>query len=214
MACQFDSRTKEIERNLIRLYHKATDADIMQGAAWYPEARRIVAEWATTYCLHDDTVAGVIAALSPQVDWPRNLVTADDILANRAISIGGCLRSNIAKARLMRDSNPIDSLSARMMYLFPGGPKVNSFALNLAGDNNFVTVDTHAMQAGLNDVMARYTLPWRPYRVFAECYARAAAKVNRMPCEFQAIIWHAWKRLYPRGVKNQLRKQWEVLGEY
>ena len=213
MACQFDLRTKEIERNLLRLYHKATDADMVQGIAWYPEVRRIVGEWATTYCYHDDTVAGVIAALSPQQEWSRNLIMADDILAGRPPSVLG-LRSNIAKARLMRDSNPLESLSTRMMRLFPSGPKVNSFALNLAGDNNVVTVDTHAMQAGLNDVMARYTLKWAPYKVFAECYARAAVNVNRMPCEFQAIIWHAWKRLYPRGVKNQLRKQWEVIGEY
>jgi hypothetical protein len=213
VVCQFDSRTKEIERNLIRLYHKATDADVVQGIAWYPEARRIVCEWATTYCYHDDTVAGVIAALSPQMEWTRNLICADDILAGRPPSVLG-LRSNIAKARLMRDSNPSESLSTRMMRLFPSGPKVNSFALNLAGDNSVVTVDTHAMQAGLNNVMARYTLPWRPYRVFAECYARAAVSVAESPATFQAIIWHAWKRFYPRGVKNQLRKQWEVLGEY
>lgn len=213
MACQFDSRTKEIERNLLRLYHQATDADIVQGIAWYPEARRIVCEWGTTYCFHDDTVAGVIAALSPQQEWSRNLIMADDILAGRPPSVLG-LRSNIIKARLMRDSNPLENLSTRMLRLFPGGPKVNSFALNLAGDNSVVTVDTHAMQAGLNDVTARYTLKWAPYRVFAECYARAAVMVSRPPAEFQAIIWHAWKRLYPVGTKRQLRKQWEPIGEY
>lgn len=29
-----------------------------------------------------------------------------------------------------------------------------------------------------------------------------------------AIIWHVWKRLYPRTWKTHHRRQWHVIGEY
>jgi len=95
-----------------------------------------------------------------------------------------------------------------MLEAFPGGPKVNNFAHNLAGDLSYVTVDTHAVQAALNDPLITLGLPWTPYRIFAECYAVAARKVDRQPAEFQAIVWYVWKRLYPRTWKIQNRTQW------
>lgn len=220
MACQFDSRVEEITDNLVTLYNRSSNGyDIVQGEQWYPEARRIVNEWSATYGYHPETVACVIAAISPQCPWPRNLIIADDILARRYPSIGA-LKSNVLKAETIRDDNHSNgsdmypSLEARMRASFPTGPKVNSFAHNLAGLNHIVTVDTHAMQAALNDVKSTYTLKWGPYRVFAQCYVDAAKRIGRTPAEFQAIIWHTWKRLNPPASKRNQRRQWEVIGEY
>ena len=78
----------------------------------------------------------------------------------------------------------------------------------------FVTVDTHAMQAALNDVKATYTLKWAPYAVFARCYVDAAKRLLRPPAEFQAIIWHTWKRMHPPASKRASRQQWAAMGEY
>lgn len=210
MACQFDSRKPELVRNLLSLYTRQTiDADVAEGSRWYPEARRIVREWATTYCIHDATVACVIAAISPQCEWTRNLIIADDILAGRAVSVSGALHANIAKARRI-----IDDVAFSTMPYFPHGPKVASFAENLKGLDDYVTVDTHCSQAALGDAASTVTLRWQPYKVFAECYALAARRVNLPPATFQAIIWHTWKRLYPRIRKHAIRKQWEPIGEY
>ena len=209
MTCQFDARRPELIRNLLKLYRQSTAADRAQGAAWYPAAHYIVQQWATTYCIHNATVACVIAAISPQTDWARNLIIADDTLAGRAPSISGALPKNVTKARRI-----IADAAFTTLPYFLHGPKVASFAENLQGRMNMVTVDTHAMQAALADPLATYSLKWRPYRVFAECYAHAAVKVGLAPATFQAIIWHVWKRLYPRVWKNQHRKQWEVIGEF
>ena len=62
--------------NLKRLYRRSTAEDRYAGVQWYPSARRIVREWATHYHYHDSTVACVIAAISPQCPWERNLVIA------------------------------------------------------------------------------------------------------------------------------------------
>lgn len=190
--------------NLQTLYREHTTAsDKALGSAWYPTARAIISEWSESYAVPVKTVACVIAAISPQIDWERNLVIADDVLADRAISIGGALHANIAKARRILADNAEDTL----MY-FPHGPKVASFARNLWGDSAFVTVDGHAAQAALNDVLSTITLRWAPYVVFAECYARVAGKLGYAPSTFQAIIWHTWKRLHPRVGKIQNRKRW------
>lgn len=209
--CRFEGQRPAILRNLIKVYRKASPEDIAAGIAWYPAAQAIIREWSGHYRLSVDTVACVVAALSPQLEWTRNLVIADDVLAERNPSIGGVLHSNLRKAERLRDSDwKSDRLTigGRMLEAFPGGPKVNSFANNLAGDMSYVTVDTHAVQAALNDPLITLGIPWTPYRIFAECYACAAAKVDRQPAEFQAIVWHVWKRLYPRVWKIQNRTQW------
>lgn len=210
--CQFESRRKELVHNLLNIYGQADASDVEQGIVWYPEAQRIVREWSSHYRYSIDTVACVVASLSPQLEWKRNLVIADDVLASRVPSIGGVLMSNLRKAETLRDRDYQQelgySLSARMLAVFPQGPKVNSFAYNLAGDMRMVTVDTHACQAALNNPLATVRLGWTPYKIFTECYAHAAVEVDRQPAEFQAIVWHVWKRLYPRVWKIQHRTQW------
>lgn len=215
MRCQYEAQRTQIVRNLLKVYRKASAIDLEQGIDWYPTAQGIVCEWASHYRYSVDTVACVTAALSPQLEWTRNLVIADDVLAGRNPSIGGVLHSNLRKAEVLRDTDyraESQTIAIRMIKAFPGGPKVNSFAHNLAGDSLVVTVDTHAAQAGLNDPLANVRLPWTPYRIFAECYAVAARKVDRQPAEFQAIVWHTWKRLYPRVWKIQNRTQWFAIG--
>lgn len=204
--CQFEPRRTELVENLLSIYADASPSARELGRAWYPKARTIVREWSESYLLPLNTVACVVAAISPQCDWQRNLIIADDVLADRAVSIGGALHKNIDKARaiLVEQSG---SLGA-MMKFFPSGPKVNCFAYNLAGSDALVTVDGHATQAALNDMRSRVTLKWTPYRIFAECYASAAVRVAVQPATFQAIIWHAWKERYPRVVKIRERSRW------
>jgi hypothetical protein len=90
---------------------------------------------------------------------------------------------------------------------------VNAFARNLQGDGSAVTVDTHATQAALNDVTVTIGLTAARYAVFADAYRAAAMHAGLRPCDFQAVVWHIWKRKYPRGLKNKLRQQWHVVGE-
>jgi len=199
--CQFESRRSEIVSNLLRLYSDTSDADKVLGSEWYTDARRIVREWSNTYQLSVSTVACVIAAISPQCVWERNLIIADDVLADRVPSVGG-IWTNIAKARRIRDDGATNTLD-----YFPQGPKVASFAANLAGDDDIVTVDSHAMQAALMNPIATTRLSWLPYTIFAECYAHAAKRSQLPPATFQAIIWCYWKRLHPPANKRAMARE-------
>jgi hypothetical protein len=210
MRCQYVKRIPEFVDNLLHLYRQeTTDSDRELGMPWYPNAHRIVCEWSEHYNVSIATVACVIAAISPQCEWSRNLIIADEILAGMpALSIGGALNVNIIKARKIL----ADHATTTVGY-FKSGPKVASFSRNLAGDYSLVTVDTHATQAAMGDVHVTVSLKWNSYECFATAYDHAANKLGLEPAIFQAVIWHTWKRLYPRTVKLQERKQWHVVGE-
>ena len=190
--------------NLLTLYRQqTTEDDYQHGLVWYPNAHHIVCEWADHYERSIANVACIVAALSPQCTWERNLIAADDILAGNPVSIGGVLGANIFKAERIRN----DRASHTLDY-FPHGPKVASFAANLAGDWDFVTVDGHALQAALTDVTSTRTLRWSAYSAVASAYQSAARVTGNQPAHFQAILWHTWKRLNPPVAKRAVRRKW------
>ena len=204
-----------MRRNLRTLYRRhATKADIAQGTAWYPAARHIMADWSASYSVSVETAAAVTAALSPQCAWGRNLIAADDVLAQRAVSVAGLLQANIRKARrLLEDTREYPTLADRMFAYFPYGPKVNSFACNLAGADSVVTIDTHAAQAALSDVQFDVIRGWLQYALFTQAYTDVALSFGLAPCSFQASVWLIWKRLHPAAAKRNARRQWEPIGE-
>ncbi len=193
---------RQLESNLLRAYRRATADDIARGSVWYEKAHAIVREWSEFYGYSIATVANVVAALSPQCDWDRNLIAADEVLQGApTLSIIGPLRANIEKAKRILTDRAGDILP-----YFPQGPKVNSFARNIAGNyQDAVTIDRHAIECAWNDT----TLPecdlratWTHYAVYAECYARVASRVGLDAAIFQAIVWHVWKREHPAASKR------------
>lgn len=225
MATRFESQRPQICRNLLKAYRQVLDVDKLEGSAWYPLAQSIVKQWSEHYRYSVDTVAAVVAAISPQVEWSRNLIIADDVLAQRVPSVGGVLHVNLRKAERLRDSDyrtmrqwdsdssKVWDLDTRMLEQFPTGPKVLNFARNLAGDMSAVTVDTHALQCALNDPLSMVDIRPAIYTVIAECYMDTASVAQLSPATFQAILWHSWKRRYPRTWKIQHRTQWSAMGE-
>lgn len=210
MRTQYASRITEMGRNLRHLWKtETTEADKALGLPWYDDANRIMREWAHAYGYSIATCAAVTAALSPQCNWNRNLIVADDILAGRSASVGGPLHVNVAKAIALRNARESDTRT-----VFKSGPKVRNFSLNLAGDYSGVTVDTHATQAALCDVEATVYLTAVVYDCFSEAYRQAAVSLDMEPAVFQAVIWHTWKRMYPPIVKIRRRTQWEPMGEF
>lgn len=189
-----------MEANLDYLYKwDSTPEEVTKGMNWYPDANSIMREWAEFYQYPIATVAGITAAVSPQLSWERNLIVADDILAHRAISVGGAIRQFIDKAREMRDSNLTDT-----RLVFKSAPKVYNFSLNLAGDYSGVTVDAHAAQAALADPTFGGAIKGSDYAMIAQAYSSVAKAHHLEPAMLQAIIWLAWKRMYPPMAKRAL----------
>ncbi len=186
--------------NLLQLFRtETTPEDIAAGVVWYPNARAIVRQWSREFSLPIAVVANVIAGLSPQCEWTRNLIAAENVLSGYPAGWGP-LHGNVAKVQRLLGERGTD-----IRVYFPHGPKVYAFSRNLAGSNRVVTVDTHAVQACHLDACLRLTIRERTYPLFARGYVLAAHDVQMMPATFQAVIWHTWKRLYPR--KQHLRQE-------
>lgn len=192
-------------RAILSVYAQAEQADLDDGRDWYPRAHDIVIEWADTFGRSIANVASVIAALSPQVEWSRNLVIADDVLHGNPPSIGGYIRAFHVKACAIRDEHLSNTLT-----VFKQGCKVANFAANLAGNwITAITIDTHAAQIAAGSPSANLRVDtWTRYEPVYAAYRDAARRVGLPPAFLQAITWHTWKRLYPVTRKRAIRRQW------
>ena len=74
-------------RNILAVFALATAGELQEGLDWYHRANRVAAEIASAHGISLETAAGVIADLSPNNRWERNIVDAENII--RAYSIGG-----------------------------------------------------------------------------------------------------------------------------
>lgn len=171
-------------RDRLTRHFEVAPAEIhIEGAAWYGNAERVVAELAEAHGLSRPRVAGVIAALSPQVRWRENVESATRILEGKYTGVQG-YPANVGKASAIAAGGDPD--------LILGGDKVRAFWANLIGSREAVTVDTWAARAAYG---LERPLPGQPkgtrYERIARAYRAAAASVAAHPREFQAIVWLA-----------------------
>ena len=67
-------------REIVARFTLATSQEVQLGCDWYPSALKIAIRIATKYGLRVETVAGVIAALSPSNKWERNIYDAEALI--------------------------------------------------------------------------------------------------------------------------------------
>lgn len=177
-------------RRLLRAYDSASAADLAAGLDWYNRAEREATALAAGTRLSPAQAAGVIAALSPRVQWRPNLDGAAAIIAAAARGdseppIVAGLPDNRAKAwKIASGADP---------NVILGGPKVRAFFANITGDHDAVTVDVWAARAaeGCRDDRAP---TGKRYARIADAYRAAAVKRGVSPRECQAAVW-----VYIRG---------------
>src|SRR5262245_188342 len=167
-----------MRRNLRRLYYRVTESDRLAGLSWYPSAAAEAQTLADRHGYDHRTIAACIAAISPQCNWNDNLRIARELVSGAPKISGGALPGNvrIAKRALADRAIAIDPY-------FQSAPKVCAFARNLSGDGEPVTVDSHAVQAALNDPLFRKGLKVAPYRIVADVYQAIAREFGLRPCD-------------------------------
>mgnify|MGYP001397859959 CR=1 FL=1 len=67
-------------REIVAKFTLATTQEVQLGCDWYPSALAIAGRIADKYDTSPEIVAGVIAALSPNNRWERNIVDAEAII--------------------------------------------------------------------------------------------------------------------------------------
>jgi hypothetical protein len=179
-----------IEQNILDVFDRATDAEVMHGMTWYVEANAIALELG-----HGDVRKGaaLIAVTSPMQKWDRNIK-----VARHAVEYGypyPGMKNIMGKViRILEGENPDTVVS---------GEKVTSFYNNIIdplGDH--VTVDRHAIDIALG---VRHTDESRPsmsktrYKAIADAYTAVAKGLEIAPLQLQAITWVTWRR--EQGIK-------------
>lgn len=173
--------------SLLSWYQGATIEQQHSGRTWYDDQRTIVREIALAEGVSPVTVAAVVAALSPQCPWQRNIAGAIRLI--RAFRNGedaaprDCTiyyRNAVKAWRILQGADAAE--------VFVTSPKVLPFWRNLCGDENAVTIDTWMLRAC---GVVEWRKGARPALVNAltEAVEEAALKCAETPADFQAIVW-------------------------
>jgi len=169
-----------LTRRIVRVFDRATPADVESGSTWYSEAQDLATDLGRTSGHGRLVAAAVISHLSPRTTWTRNVTGAITLLTygERA---DGIIGANFDRARAVLDDgydDPADSF---------GGPKTRRFYLNIIGDTEAVTVDVWAARvAGVDEsLLSRAGV----YDAVEEAYRRAARARAVEPSTMQATTW-------------------------
>lgn len=178
--------------NVESVWRRCTPADIESGSRWYGGAEIIVQGIAAASGDTNETVAAVVAQLSPRTTWDRNVMGAWTLCLTGA-QASGIMTANYGRAVSTLDAgragqDPIATIK---------GPKTNSFARNILGDRTAVTVDAWACRIALDP-------DWRrgdsgdvermlgragTYDAVANAYRVVAARLGIDATTLQASTW-------------------------
>ena len=187
-------------RNILKVYRMATTEDIANGVAWYDRAKRYaetISKWTNTNL---NTVIGVMAALSPNNKWERNVKDCERMvqawksgedLSDFKVSCYNTMKLK-AWSILADNLTSDDDILTRL-----NGQKIRSFYSNIRGLDE-VTIDGHALNIALGKVQGLTTdktnMGKKVYMEMQKYYVRAAKRVDIPPHVLQAITWTTWKR--------------------
>jgi len=189
--------------NILAVFFTANAAELQHGAHWYPDAFAACETIAQSYGIPVNTVAGVVAALSPNNKWSRNIIDADNIC--RLYTSGGhddaaqckvsTFNGNKQKAlQILSGIEPLEVL---------GGLKVRAFYSCILGDDA-VCVDGHAFAIWKGERIPTTKTPKispKLYNAIAADYRNAASTINGIldtsysVAQVQAITWSVWHRI-------------------
>ncbi|MHC4155808.1 MAG: DUF7178 family protein [Planctomycetota bacterium] len=176
-------------------YGCATPSELRAGMRWYYDAHCAVSNLRDWHNLPSiKAAAGVVAALSPQQPWKRNIALADELLDNPMRSLHYPVQ--LDKALRCAELLQCDKLSDILI-----GPKELSFARNIGNprDCHTVTVDGFSAQLALGDLApskdrAAYLLRLSGvYTATADAYRRVAKIYDVLPSTVQATTWLQWR---------------------
>ena len=184
--------------NIISVYNDADETQHAEGLLWYENAQKEAYRIALKHDVPVYIAVAVIAALSPNNKWARNLVNADALIG-AFVNGDGLLSVKVSTYNKMKQK-AWDILAARPDYdgakRMLKGQKITSFFMDIMGEFN-VTIDGHARniaygeRVGLTD--DRTNIGKKEYRALQAAYEAAAERLGLMPYQLQAITWRVWR---------------------
>jgi len=195
-------------REIVAKFTLATSQEVQLGCDWYPSALSIAARISEKYELKTEVVAGVIAALSPNNRWERNIVDAEAIIK--------CWRSGGTRTDMLNvkvctygkmKAKAIDILTRDIPLIeILNGKKLIEFYNCITNPSlNDVCIDGHAYSVWFGQRLTMKEVPPIGKKLRAtikQDYRDACQFINEelscfySPADIQAITWVTHKRIY------------------
>lgn len=193
--------------NIIDTWERSTTLERSRGAAWYSDAHDHAASISSILGTDDIRVgAGVIAILSPQVEWSINLEEAYRLaldVADTGMTDDNTYRAfrrNVWRAwHAATEHDHIDEIVS--------GPKVSAFYRAIAGLSGGPVVDRHATRVATGHTFDAVTP--RTFHDVQCAYLDAAEALGIDVHTLQATAWLTCKRDL-RSTVGQLVWDWEA----
>ena len=194
--------------HLERMYHRADQIDLHEGKLAYMRYHNLLQELARHYDMPFNKVVAAFVALSPNSDYVGNLRSLKTLLEG--------VQQHLPVASI-NVSTYRHCLKRAHMYLtgeeefldHANGLKIRSFYDNILypHTSRAVTVDGHIYAVWKNDptlVMKDAKVTKASYKVVEKCIQDLADTVGLVPCQVQAVIWFARKRILRIKYEPQL----------
>lgn len=179
-----------------------------QGLNWYQTALWQAEDICERYNFPLDRTIGVIAALSPQNKWQRNLVDAE--LAIKTILDGGDFDDFKVSTFHPNKQKAIDIIKGESPLNVLNSNKCRCFYINISNPNNekIITIDGHATNVALGRLASLEKtngLTDKQYQLLTDAYFAATGKINAESLErtvigsqVQAVTWVYYR--FQRGL--------------
>ena len=189
-------------RNIRNVYGLAAPHEIESGLAWYQSAHEHACTLSSMYGIPLQAAAEIIAALSPNVRWERNVADAYTLCG--VLAAGGALESiriNTYSANRAKAGAIFRAAVAGLPYAgILSGPKVTRFGATIAApwESHGITVDVHAFSvaSGKRFTSKDVIIGAVNYHTCERAYLTVGAELGIAGHQVQAITWTVWKRLH------------------
>jgi hypothetical protein len=179
-----EATLNDYAENILDAAASASESDWLHGNQWYPVAHELA-----EIIGHGDVRkgAGIIAALSPQLPWERNVELAQDASAG---TFHGCLPLSLDRARRSYEGEDPATV-------LPTDSKTWNFWRNILDpeDPDPVTIDRHAYAVAVREPLTSLTS--KQYGFLAQAYRLAVIRFgieNMTACRLQAVTWTWYRR--------------------
>lgn len=200
-------------REIVAKFTLATSQEVQLGCDWYPSALSIAARIGEKYGLSAQTVAGVIAALSPNNRWERNIIDAENIIKCWAaggtrtdmLNVKVCTYGKM-KAKAVEILKNSERQRETLIVDILNGKKIIEFYNCITNPTlNDVCIDGHAYSVWFGQRLTMKEVPAIGKKLREQIktdYRDACTFINEelccffSPADIQAITWVTHKRIH------------------
>jgi len=194
-------------REIVAKFQLATSQEVQLGCDWYRSALNIAGRIASKYHIRVEVAAGVIAALSPNNRWERNIIDAEAMI--KCWSAGGTdediLAVKVCTYTKMQEK-ALNILKGGDIITVLNGPKIIEFFNCITNPLlNDVCIDGHAYSVWFGQRLTMKQVPNIGKKLRQQIktdYVDATMFINEelnesySPADIQAITWVTHKRIY------------------